>query len=63
VRDEGYQRSDISDQEAGRKVVSYQLSVFSSERKGQRSDRVIVKGGAENAEVRREGVVKLRVGG
>jgi len=27
VRDEGYQRSDIADQEAGRKVVSYQFSV------------------------------------
>ena len=52
---------DISDQEVGRKVVSYQLSVFSMERKRQRSDRVMVKGGAENAEVRREEALKLEV--
>jgi hypothetical protein len=57
----GTRRSDISDQEVERKVVSYQLSVFSTERKRHRSDRVMVKGGVENAEVRREEALKLEV--
>jgi hypothetical protein len=54
---------DISDQISAIRRQDEKLSVISTERKGQRSDRVMVKGGAENAEVRREGVVKLRVGG
>jgi hypothetical protein len=41
----GYQRSDISDQEARGKVISNQFSVLSKERKRQRPDRVGVNAG------------------
>src|SRR5208337_1127906 len=44
----------ISDQEARGKVISYQFSVVSKERKRQSPDRVGVNADAENAEGRRE---------
>jgi ribosome assembly protein YihI (activator of Der GTPase) len=49
-----YQRSDISDQEGRGKVINYQFSVVSNERKRESPDRVGVNADAENSEGRRE---------